>query len=65
MGPEGSLQCSQEPTTCPYPEPDQVNQRPLILFLQDTFYYYPNTYAWVSPPYMPHTLLATLLKRIV
>jgi hypothetical protein len=25
MGPEGSLSCSQEPCTCPYPEPDKSN----------------------------------------
>ena len=28
MAPEGSLSHSQQPTTCPYPEPDQSNLRP-------------------------------------
>jgi hypothetical protein len=31
MEPEGSLPCSQHPTTGPYPEPDQSNQyRPIL-----------------------------------
>jgi len=30
---EGSLPCSQRPATCPYPEPDESNPQPHILFL--------------------------------
>jgi hypothetical protein len=33
MEPEGSLQCSQEPATGPYSEPDQFNTQALFLFL--------------------------------
>jgi hypothetical protein len=33
MEPEGSLQCSQEPFTGPYPEPDQCIPYDPILFL--------------------------------
>jgi hypothetical protein len=29
MEPEGSLPYSQEPATCPYPEPDKPNPHPL------------------------------------
>jgi hypothetical protein len=35
--PEGSLQYSQEPSTGPYPEPDQSNPSHLILYLKDPF----------------------------
>jgi hypothetical protein len=28
MEPEGSLLCSQEPATCPYPEPNESNPHP-------------------------------------
>jgi hypothetical protein len=33
MEPEGSLSCSQEPSTGPYPEPDQSSPYHPILFL--------------------------------
>jgi hypothetical protein len=31
-GPEGSLNCSQEPATSPHPEPDKYNEYPPTLF---------------------------------
>jgi hypothetical protein len=34
MEPEGSLPCSQEPSTGPYPEPDQSNPYHPIISLQ-------------------------------
>jgi hypothetical protein len=33
MEPEGSLQCSQQPATDPYPEPDESSPKLLTLFL--------------------------------
>jgi hypothetical protein len=32
MEPEGSLQCSQEPSTGPYPDPDESSTYDPILF---------------------------------
>jgi hypothetical protein len=32
MEPEGSLPCSQDPDTCPYPEPRESNPHPQTLF---------------------------------
>jgi hypothetical protein len=32
MEPKGSLLCSQEPATCPYPEPNESNPHPQTLF---------------------------------
>jgi hypothetical protein len=37
MEPEGLWPCSQEPSTDPYPEPDQSSLYNLILCLQDPF----------------------------
>jgi hypothetical protein len=37
MEPEGSLPCSQEPSTGPYSEPDQFNPYHPILSLEDPF----------------------------
>jgi hypothetical protein len=37
MEPEGSLQCSQVPTTGPYPQPDESNQHPPTLFLMSMY----------------------------
>jgi hypothetical protein len=37
MEPEGSLPCSQEPSTGHYPEPDQFNPSHPILSLYDPF----------------------------
>jgi hypothetical protein len=35
MEPEGSLSWSKETATCPYPEPNESNPHPQILFHQD------------------------------
>jgi hypothetical protein len=35
MEPEGSSLCSQELTTCRYPEPNESNLHPQTLFPQD------------------------------
>jgi hypothetical protein len=37
MEPEGSSPYTQEPATCPYPEPDQLSLRPRTQPLKDTF----------------------------
>ena len=37
METEGSLPHSQDPTTCPYPEPDQSSPCLTILILEDNF----------------------------
>jgi hypothetical protein len=47
MEPNGSLSCSQEPSTGPYPEPEQSSSYHSILSLYDSFYYYPPIYVFV------------------
>jgi hypothetical protein len=37
MGPEGSLPCSQEPATGPYPESDETNSHTQTLFPKNLF----------------------------
>jgi hypothetical protein len=37
MQPEGSLPYTQEPATCPYPEPDWCSLRPHTQPLEDPF----------------------------
>jgi hypothetical protein len=39
MEPEGSLPCSQEPATCPHPEPDKFSPHSWILFLNSKHCY--------------------------
>ena len=48
MEPKGSLPHSQVPATYPYPEPARSSPYPHIPFPEDTFYFYPPIYAWVS-----------------
>jgi hypothetical protein len=40
MDPEGSLPCSPEPATGPFPEPDVSSPHFSTLFLLDPFWYY-------------------------
>jgi hypothetical protein len=37
MEPEGSLPLLQQPTTCPYPEPDQFSPCPHIPYPEDPY----------------------------
>ena len=47
MEPEGSLPHSQQPATCPYPEPERSSRSPTIPPLEDQFQYYSPLYVWV------------------
>ena len=63
MEPEGSLPHSQFPATWPYLEPARSIPYPHIPLPEDSSWYYPPIYAWVSPvvsfpqvsPPKPHT----------
>ena len=48
MEPESSLPHSQEPATCPCPEPARSSPYPHIPLPEDPFQYYLPIYAWVS-----------------
>ena len=48
MEPEDSLPHSQQPATCPYPEPDQSSPYSHIPLPEDPSQYYPPIYALVS-----------------
>jgi hypothetical protein len=49
MEPEGTLPYSQVPATCPYPEPTPSSPHNPLQLPEDTSYYYPPIYVWVSP----------------
>ena len=44
MGPESSSRFTQQPATCPCPEPEQSSTQDPILFPKGTFYSYPIIY---------------------
>jgi len=49
MEPESSLQYSQVPNNCPYPEPTPSSPHNLLSLPEDPSYYYPPIYVLVSP----------------
>jgi hypothetical protein len=61
MEPEGSLQHSQEPVTCPYPEPDQSSPCPPSHFLKIhfciIFTFTPGPSKWFLPSGLPTKIL--------
>jgi hypothetical protein len=46
MEPKGSVSCSQEPATGPYPNPDESSPNITTLFPQDIFLYYPTIFSF-------------------
>jgi hypothetical protein len=49
---EGSLTCSQEPTTGPYPEPNESNPHPIPDFSKINFNIFastPRSFEWLLP----------------
>ena len=56
--PDSSAPCAQEPTTCPYLEPDQSTPRPPILLLQEVCEYYfppmPRSFQWFPSSWFPY-----------
>ena len=59
----GSLPHSQQPATCPYPEPDQTSPRPFILFLEDQFWCYLAIYIYVIYIYVYIPTRYTILQH--
>jgi len=63
MGPEGSLQCSQDPATGPYPEPGESSPQPYFLkiycniILPST----PRSTKWFFPSGFPTNILHVFL----
>jgi len=45
--PKGSLPHLQQPTSCPYSEPNESGPRPTIPLTKDPSYYYPPIFTWV------------------
>jgi len=52
MEPESSLQYSQVPATCPYPDPTPSNPHNLLPLPEERSQYYPPIYVWVSLSYL-------------
>jgi hypothetical protein len=69
MEPEGSLQWTQQLTTCPYPEPDESHPSPLPHFLTNLNIMLPSTLIsskWFFPTGLPtKTLHVPLLSPYV
>jgi hypothetical protein len=61
MEPEGSLPCSLEPDTGPYPESDKPNPHPLTLFPWNPFQYCPPIYTSLRSGLFPSAFPTKIL----